>query len=748
MMKVLKKILWIILVLFLAIAFICIGYYIAVTKNVTLNPEKLLLSEKSVLLYDKDGERIAASSVDSIRQTVAYEHIPTHTKQAFVDTEDKRFYTHNGFDYRRIIKAAIGNLRSHSFKQGASTISQQLVKNTHLSQEKTLKRKLQEWKLTRILEKQYTKEEILERYLSVIYFGHHCFGLRSAADFYFGKTPEELDLADSAILAGLVKSPNHYSPFKNAEKCEKRKQSVLKAMLKNGSITEQEMQAAIEKPLPQKPTNSGNFTGYTHFVFDELSALAALHGFTVGGNIRIFTNMDKEAQQCLEKTAEEYTQTDKAFCIFDVQSHACKAYLSSVGNLCRLPGSLLKPLLVYAPALEENYISPATPVLDEKINYRGYAPNNYDKQFHGYVSVRDCVAKSYNIPAVKILESVGVEKSVSYLDKLGLHVEKDDYSLALALGGMKKGYGLHNLVAAYGALANNGVYHESAFISKIVIDEHTVYERKAKGTQVFSPETAYLMTDMLQTTAQTGTAKKLRSLPFPIAAKTGTVGTENGNTDAYALSYTTRDVVGVWLGNADNQFISCTGGGLPCNFLLQINEQLHSFYQSNNQTIAPFTKPENIIRIALDKTSYDAQHKIALADEIAPVEYTFYELFKKQSVPLQRADLFSNPNISPPSVCYQNGKVIITFNEKPPDFYQYKIERFDLKKHVTLYTGKHISVFTDESVEKNKRYYYTVTPIYKDRQGQPVALPTVSTSGNKKTPENTEEILQKDWWDY
>ncbi|MBQ8684677.1 MAG: transglycosylase domain-containing protein [Clostridia bacterium] len=746
-MKVLRKILLISSLVFLALLLTAFGYYFAVTKGVKLQPQKLVLSEKNVVIYDENGE-IASVSTGSVRQTVAIENVPKKTQLAFVDTEDKRFFTHNGFDFRRIVKAAMANLRSGSFKQGASTISQQLIKNTHLSQEKTLRRKLKEWKLTRELERKYSKEEILEKYLNIIYFGHNCFGLTSASEFYFGKTPDQLDLADSAILAGLVKSPNNYSPFKNAENCKRRKETVLKGMLKNGSIAEAEMQAALEKPLPEAPTVNTRDVGYAHFVFDELTALSEEYGFTVGGKIEIYTYLNEDLQNKLVALAADYTDTDITMSVISSDTHGFSACLSTVGEIKRLPASILKPLLVYAPALEENILSPATPVLDEKINYGGYTPENYDGRFHGYTSTRECVAKSLNIPAVRILETLGVKKGAAYLEKLGLSVDEADLSLALALGGMQNGFSLQRLVNAYSALQNNGEYIESGFIRTIKIDGNEAYTRKIAPRRVFSNDTAYLMTDMLQTAARSGTAKKLRNLPFEIAAKTGTMGTDNGNTDAYALSYTTRDVVGVWLGNADNSYIDCTGGGTPCNFLLQINEYLSDAYDKRGESIAPFAKPSSIVRVALDKTSYYDTHTLSLADDNSPMEYRIFELFKQSAIPTKKCDIFSNPSIISPVLRYETGKVIITFDDKSPRFYSYKIDRYDYATHTTVYLGEYTKEFVDEKVINGKNYLYTVTPIYNEKEGKAIVLPTVTTKEGEIANPKDWEIIQKNWWDY
>ncbi len=746
-MRFLGKLFKLIIIVFLALLLIGLGYYFAVTKDVRLSEAKLTLKETSVLLYDDKNERIFMPCTSEIEQTVAFEDLPTHTVRAFIDTEDKRFFSHNGYDFKRIVKAAWNNLKARSFQQGASTISQQLIKNTHLSQEKTLKRKLQEWKLTKQLEKKHSKEEILEKYLSVIYFGHSCFGLRSAAEFYFGKSPQELDIAQSAILAGLVKSPNNYSPFKNPENCQKRKTSVLNAMLKNGSIDKADYQKAKDEPLPLAPMRDEGIGGYTQQVFDELSAIADERGFTVGGNIQIYTYLDKELQFTLTEIATAHEESDKQFCVLDAHSHGFKACVSTVGETQRLPGSLLKPLLVYAPAMEENFLSPATPILDEKINYGGYSPDNYDGNFHSYVSAREALAKSLNVPAVKVLESVGVERAVSYLQKLRLPVDKKDYSLALALGGMQRGYSLQRLLSAYSALACSGNYTSCGFIQEIKIDGNTVYKKSDKQERVFSDETAYLTTDMLQTAAKTGTAKKLHSLPFSIAAKTGTVGTKNGNTDAYALSYTTRDVVGVWLGNADNTLVDYTGGGLPCNYLLQINAALQTLYENERQTIEDFSRPKNVVNATLDVLSYEHAHSLELADEIAPAQYKFMELFKKDNLPQKRADYFSSPRISTPSIALQDGYVVLTFSKDTPDFYEFLIERTNGKKKTVLYRGNRIERFVDDNIVENEQYVYSVTPIYNEKSGQSIVLPTVSTRVGEKIILEDKKILEKNWWE-
>ncbi len=744
-MKILKRILICTLSLCLIGITSTFLYYKITTKDVSLCPEKLILQENNLSIYDCDKKLINVNAL-SRRPTVTPDEIPRHTKQAFIDVEDKRFYSHGGFDYKGIVRAMLHNAKSRSFKEGASTISQQLIKNSHLSQEKTLKRKLKEWKLTRQLEEKYTKEEILTTYLNTIYFGHSCFGIASAADFYFGKQTQELTLAESAMLAGMIKSPNNYSPFRHPENCQKRRACVLNVMQKNGSITQAEKQEALSVPLPTQTKQSSAAKDYVHFVFDELAHFTDARRITMSGNIEIYTYLDEPLQKHVEALNAQETECNKAFLVLDAKTGGFKACVSEVGNARRLPGSILKPLLVYTPAIEENFLSPATPILDEKVNYSGYAPQNYDGTFHGYVSARECVEKSLNVPAVKVLSSVGISKCCAYLEKLGLKVEEKDKNLALALGGMQHGFSLTELLSAYSVFPNNGNKQDCGFIDEIKINGKSVYKKEKNAVRVFSEDSAYLMTDMLKSTVKNGTAKKMRDLPFDVAAKTGTVGTKRGNTDAYTVSYTAKDCVAVWLGKANNSTITHTGGGLPCNYSKEIHEYLRKAYAEQGEEIPPFEKPQGVVNVALDKPSYYDTHSMLLADDNAPAEFRFNELFKKGATPLNKSTCFTFPTIPTPTLKLENNQVVICFSEHFPKYYTYKIDRYDYATHTTVYTGAWLPAFTDDTLKRDKKYVYTVTPLFQGKAGKSVTLPIVSTSGKSSTILEDKKILDTDWW--
>jgi membrane peptidoglycan carboxypeptidase len=319
---------------------------------------------------------------------------------------------------------------------------------------------------------------------------------------------------------------------------------------------------------------------------------------------------------------------------------------------------------------------------------------------------------------------------------------------------MQHGFTFNQLIAGYSTLAANGDYVKPAFIRKIVIDDRTIFQRKINPKKVFSQDTAYLTTDMLKTATSIGTAKKLSVLPFDIAAKTGTNGTKNGNYDAYAISYTTLDTIGVWLGNTDNTPIEYTGGGLPCNMSLELHQELSKNYSNKNVAIPNFTPTSNVEKIAIDKINYDKNHELLLADEKSPNEYKIFELFKTQLIPTQQATHFSHPTIPSPSIEVKNNVATITLDINTPNFYSFLIEKHYYASHntyvthSTVYNGKLKTPISDKLTD-DKSYIYSITPIYKENKGKTIYLPAVSIGSSKPiNPLTPPDISSKDWWNY
>lgn len=700
-------------------------YYLGVTANVRLDRDKLTMSTACVRLYDGYGEEIPVS----VRTDAAFETLPEHVGQAFVAVEDKRFYEHGGIDTRRVFAALWHNLTSFSFREGASTISQQLIKNTHLSSEKTIQRKLKELKLARILEKHYSKEQILALYLNSIYFGHSAFGIENAAQFYFGKHAEALDAAESAMLAAIVRSPNRYSPFRDAGLCLSRRNLVLRLMKEQGYLTEDACLAAQQEPLPAQPAQEQTQNAYLACVLEELAELFPDAKSGDWGALEVFTYYDPELQETLDRIDCE---SDFCALVRDNAQNALLALSSTAGTPKRSPASTIKPLLVYAPALQENLINPATPVLDARTDFGGYSPDDYGGATGEYMSVRHALSRSVNIPAVKILNELGIARGADYLARMDLAVDDADRSLALALGGMREGFTLPALADGYATFASGGTFTPSAAIERVTDGKGRIlYERNIRRREVFSEDVSWLINDMLMTTAREGTAKRLKSLPFPVCAKTGTAGTDAGNTDAYCIGYTRDHVVGVWMGNEDYTPVQASGGGLPANETLRI---LRGLYKDGAPSLFPAC--DGVTELHYDKEAYETDHTVLLSDPAAPPYTDPKEYFRLSAPPLPVSTRYSLPSIKTPAISVQNGTVKIVLCQT--EYYDYEIIRENRGKKATIYCGKYRNTICDNSVRAGETYVYTVLPKYKEHTGTPVVLPSVTLPSAGSIPDN--------WW--
>ncbi len=736
MRKLFKAVLIIIILALIACA-AAFAVYAFITKDAVLDENKLTDYSRSITVCDVNGKEITSASLNAKRKSVRLENLNDYTINAFIASEDRNFYKHNGLNYKRMLKAVAANLSSRSFSQGASTISQQLIKNTHLTGDKTIKRKLNEIKLTRKLEKKYSKNEILEMYLNTIYFGHNCYGLESAAEFYFGTTADKLDLGQSAALAGLLTSPNNFSPYKNPEKCIRRRNTVLKCMQECGYLTESEYNQATALPLETSDCISeGNGSGYLYGVFEELEDIN-FDFFDLTDECRIITYMDSELQKFVDSLSVE---SDCAVVVTS-QEGGVRAYRSDIGGAKRQPGSTIKPLLVYGPAIEEKLICPATKILDEKLNYGGYSPENHDKKYHGYITATECLAKSYNVPAVKILNSLTLDKAEKYALKMGIKLEDGEKNLALALGGMNHGLSLEELCEKYRAFAGGGAYSNTKYIKEIILKNgKVIYRAKDYYTPVFSRGTASLMNEMLSEAAKSGTAKKLKNLDFDVAAKTGTCGTEKGNTDAYCMAYTCSDCVGVWLGSKDNKPLQISGGGDCCNIAKNI---LEIMYKNNRPP--QMDKTSGTTSVNIDREKYSEDNKIILADDIAPKLSVTSIRVKDDAVPKEKSTSFSNPEIKKPLIKAENNTVLIQLCQTK--YYAYLIKRQNNGTETVIYDGEWKENICDD-VESGK-YTYTVTPYYSDgkiiHKGQTITLPEINVSGTDSPQKNTPDITKKDW---
>lgn len=676
-----------------------LGINFAKYSSLALNEELLSSHSLQVSIFDSDNRPIKEENTFN-SAVCPVSLLPEHVKNAFIAIEDTNFYNHHGLNYKRMCKAALKNLASHSLKEGASTISQQLIKNTHLSSEKTFERKIKEIVLTKKLEKAHSKDEILDCYLNVIYYGNNCYGIENAANYYFSKSASKLNLEEGALLAGMIKSPNRYSPILQTENALKRRNLVLRQMQNAKFITEEEASNAqkSEIELHLNTENENPLNSYSEAALDEAKAILNIPVKDMAINeYKIHTYLNSSDQQNLKAALgkEDFNCADHAAIVIDSASHAVTAFegRSAYKILAarRQPGSTIKPILVYAPALDEDIIYPCSQILDEPLTLGEYKPKNVDGKFRGYISATDALAKSINIPAIKVLSYVGVDKAKAYAADMGINFDDDDTSLALALGGMRHGVNIKQLAGAYSTFARNGKFAEPKFVEYITdANGKILYRHSPDEKQVLREDTACLMTEMLQEAAETGTAKALSTLDKPIAAKTGTVGKGKTNTDAWCVAYSPEKVCAVWVGNLDNSPISVAGGNQPTRCVKNYFEKLENF--------GAFVKPSSVVEREIDTISLENEHKIELAAPDTPERFKCKETFSVFNLPKELSSNFTTVEEQKFDIKNNGKKIEIIFT--PKRNYYYKI--YDGKNIIKEINGQNekMAISLDFSSDK------------------------------------------------
>lgn len=565
---------------------------------------------QSTKIYDRTGKIILWDIHEDIQRTIVpLSEMSRHVKNATVAVEDSSFYRHNGVDLMGILRAVLKNVLSGRLSQGGSTISQQLVKKTVLTDEKTFSRKIKELVLTVKLEKNLTKDEILERYLNQIPYGGSVYGIESASKNFFGKIASDIDLAEAAYLASLIKAPTYYSPYGNhREELEKRKNFVLKRMFELGFITNKEKEDA-EKEQVVFINKGQNLLKAAHFSVFTRSYLEEKYGKDTveQGGLKVTTTLDYSLQQKAEDIAARYAKENKekfnasntAIVAIDPKTGQILAMVGSkdyfkneddgnfnVAFAHRQPGSAIKPF-VYAAAFKKGY-TPETVVFDLQTEFNPkcaykyatsstvssssssdnkddcYMPENYDKKLRGPVNLRSALAQSLNIPSVKTLYLAGIQNSIGVIKDMGISTLNDSnrYGLTLVLGGGE--VTLFELTSAYSVFANNGVRNTPVGILKVEDKNGKILEEfKGQPVQVLDKNIALEITDILSDNkARTPAFGENSPLFFPdrqVAAKTGTT---NDYRDAWIVGYAPNITIGAWFGNNNNESMEKRVAGL------------------------------------------------------------------------------------------------------------------------------------------------------------------------------------------
>ena len=637
------KILLVFSILIVSILLAGLTYFSILYNKYNLNIEKLTSVNNGIKVYSASWQN--NSLYNSNRTIVEIEKLPDYVVNAFVNIEDKRFYKHNGYDLKRIVKAGIVNFSSKSKSQGASTISQQLIKNALLTNEKTYERKIKEIVLAIKMEKKFSKQQILEMYLNTIYFGQNAYGIENASQIYFGKSAKDLTLNEACFLAGIIKSPAKYSPKNNYELAKTRRNVVAKAMLEQKSITEEQYKQVVESEIKTTTTPTLDASYEREAIYEACSLLNISERELINNDYQIITNKDENVQKHVVEINQTNLQNAKTQFNCELDSISILAdnsgkilayYVNSnynLHNMKRQPASLLKPLAVYLPCFKQNILSPATLILDEPINYNGFSPQNAGGDYYGYVPTKYAIANSLNIPAVKALDYVGLENACSTLADLGINIANDDINLSLALGAVKNGVELIQILNAYSTIANYGMFKPLSFINKIIDkDNKTIYSSSDFCQNVADEQSCFLLTDCLKQTGKTGTAKRFNDLGFDVASKTGTAFNGEHNTDTYNLAFTTNHTLLTWIANVKDNALN--DNIHSSNQPTEINKQILSQLYLNNKP-ATFSVPDGVELAGYDVTEYEKNH-IIVAPNSNLDRFVAYDYFKTENKPEPR----------------------------------------------------------------------------------------------------------------
>jgi len=586
-------------------------------------------------IYSRDDHLIDEWYIEK-REQLAFSEIPTILIQAVLTTEDRSFYSHNGVCIRGILRAIIKDILAGEYVEGASTITQQLAKTLFLTNEKKITRKIKEAILAFQLERRYTKDEILTRYLNQVYFGSGAYGVKSAAGLYFGKKLSELNISECALIAGLPKAPSWYSPLVNIKQSKKRRNTVLRQMAETGIITKDVCQKECNKPIVLKEESVQNKKPV--FFLDEVRiTLEEQFGseYIYQKGLTVQTTIDRELQLFSEYLIEKHliaieqrnphldsnslqaslivihNKTGDILCMVGGRKQK-ENYFNRATQAKRQPGSVIKPL-IYAFAIENNYTQ-ASLILDAPVIFGDWQPENYSRKYSGEITLRQALVRSLNIPCIRLLDQLGIDPVFHFCKNMG--IEAGQYNLTFALGSSE--VNLLNITSAYMVFPNQGIYIQPGFVHQVKDSNgRIVWVNRPQKRWVMSKYSAAIMTDMLKAVILEGTGKRAQSLKFPVAGKTGTT---NDNRDAWFIGFSEEVTAGVWVGIDNNESIgeNETGGKAALPIWIDVMKAVHHKYEKKS-----FSIPEDMIFVKIDvNTGKRSDNSNAVS-----------MLFKKDSVP-------------------------------------------------------------------------------------------------------------------
>lgn len=758
--KIIKIIFFVLLALFIIASGLVIGVITGVIdKTESLNLEDLKLYKETSFVYDKDGNQIGAFYDAENRVTVGYSDIPKHVVDAVTSIEDERFFKHHGVDLKRTTGAVFTYI-THGGKSsfGGSTITQQLVKNIKNDKEATWTRKIREWYRAISLENKLSKEEIFESYVNQIYMGDGCYGFEVASRNYFGKPLNEVNIAEAAVLGAIIQSPESTNPYKSDEAREKllnRQKLVLNQMLKLKKITQEEydeatkFEIAFKKEDDSSKLQTGNVQ-YTYYVEavreavinDLMETYGIERGIAItklyGNGYKIYTPYDPSVQKVIDDAYNNpklfYTDSRGDFmqsamvvieqstgCVLGLAGGADEKQADLVVNratqLKRQPGSCMKPLGAYGPAFELGLSSPGAGLDDCELTEGNWHPGNYYGYFNGYVTARDAIAKSMNLPAVRANMKVDIDYAYNFAKNAGLKslVASDKTAAALALGGVTYGVTVMDMANAYATIANGGVYIEPRLYTKILDSkDKDVIVNNINSKRVMKESTAFMLTSCLQQVVKTGTAAGyVRLANIDVAGKTGNT---NDDYDQWFCGFTPYYTIACWNGYdkvGDKPAQKAIGyrkiGSYPYTSVSLFNTVVNGI--SSGQTAKHFEEPSTVTQVELCRVSGLVATDACKNDPRGTQVLKDY--VSKDSIPTKTCEIHKTVKI-----CDDTGKIATEYcphtseksfitrdytpNIKPSDW-QYMAPKDTCDKHTTKQSAK------DEEEESDGVHIYNDT---------------------------------------
>lgn len=721
-------------------------------------------------IKDVNGDVFARIGAEN-REFVSYDEIPPVVENAVLAIEDNRFYEHQGVDFFRLVGAVLANITEGFGAEGASTLTQQVIKQSVLTPEKSLERKAQEAWLAYQLEQDYSKEEIFEMYVNKIYYSDSIYGIRTASQYYYGVDLSDLQVHQAALLAGLPQRPNAYNPYENPDLAKERRDIVLRQMNNHGKISEEEMNQAIEtditdglvdrsegseNPRQQLAAEESKYDAFVDVVLDEIDDLEDVNPYEDG--LTINTTLDPNAQTIVENTLNDGNiqfpadmndvMAQAGVTLLDTESGAIRAIGGGRGygdevqrgfnyatDQTRQPGSAIKPLLDYAPAIEYLDWSTAQTIVDEPYEYsNGFAPNNYDGQFKGPMTMRDALADSRNITAIKAYLEVGQEQGTEFLRDLGWNFNTENCGEVLcesaAIGGEPETNTLE-MAGAYAAFGNKGVYNEPHSVTSIEFRDGSSMELEAESEVVMKDSTAYMMSDMLKDVLNDGSTGELAQVGgLPLAGKSGTTNypedirnanniPSNGAPDSWFAGYTTQYTAAVWLGYASNvnqNYLSPQDRWVSQYIFRDIMRGVHEGIETPD-----FEKPDSVVEVEIEKGTSPVQ----LASEYTPTDQKSVELFIRGTEPTAVSEEYVVPDLQAPSNLSaeyneENGTIQLTWDHSQDESDDRDVE-FEVLVSIDGDEERELAVTSQnglniEQVQEGSTYTFTVTAIADDER--------------------------------